>query len=69
MQCHITKNKNESRENLKRRDCILSSPIFDGDRLGQQTAYKEPKGIQWTLQTRFADDIIICMLSHRYQDM
>ena len=37
-----------------------------------KTAYKEPKGIQWTLQTRleyldFADDI--CMLSHRYQDM
>jgi hypothetical protein len=35
-------------------------------------AYKEHKGIQWTLQTRlgdldFADDI--CMLSHRYQDM
>ena len=37
-----------------------------------KTAYKEPKGIQWTLQTRledldFAADI--CMLSHRYQDM
>ena len=37
-----------------------------------KTAYKEPKGIQWTSQTRledldFADDI--CMLSHRYQDM
>jgi hypothetical protein len=37
-------------------------------------AYKEPKGTQWTLQTRlenldFADDIILCMLSHRYQDM
>jgi hypothetical protein len=37
-----------------------------------KTAYKEPKGMQWILQTRledldFADDI--CMLSHRYQDM
>ena len=37
-----------------------------------KTAYKEPKGIQWTLQTTldnldFADDT--CMLSHRYQDM
>jgi hypothetical protein len=37
-----------------------------------KTAYKEPKSMQWTLQTRledldFADDI--CMLSHRYQDM
>jgi Tfp pilus tip-associated adhesin PilY1 len=37
-----------------------------------KTAYKEPKDIQWTLQTRledldFADNI--CMLSHRYQDM
>jgi hypothetical protein len=37
-----------------------------------KTAKKEPKGIQWTLQTRledldFADDIH--MLSHHYQDM
>ena len=37
-----------------------------------KTAYKEPKGIQWTLQTRLEDlDFVadICMLSHRYQDM
>ena len=37
-----------------------------------KTAYKEPNGIQWTLQTTldnldFADDT--CMLSHRYQDI
>ena len=37
-----------------------------------KTSYKEPKSIQWTLQTiledfDFADDI--CMLSHRQQDI
>jgi hypothetical protein len=37
-----------------------------------KTAYKEPKGIQWILQTRLEDlDFVadICMLSHCYPDM
>jgi hypothetical protein len=57
-----------------RQSCILSPLLFlMVINWVSKTAYKEPKGIQWTLQTRledldFADDI--CMLSHhRYQDM
>ena len=57
-----------------RQICILSPLLFlMVINWVSKTAYKEPKGIQWTLQTRledldFADDI--CMLSHHsYQDM
>ena len=55
------------------RQGFLLSPLpSDGDDWVSKPAYKEPKGIQWTLQTTldnldFADDT--CMLSHRYQDM
>jgi hypothetical protein len=54
------------------RQCYLLSLFLMVIDWVSKTAYKEPKGIQWTLQTRledldFADDI--CMLSHRYQDM
>ena len=56
-----------------RKGCILSPLLFVMViEWVSKTAYKEPKGIQWTLQTTldnldFADDT--CMLSHRYQDM
>ncbi|XP_063427533.1 uncharacterized protein LOC134711034 [Mytilus trossulus] len=53
-----------------RQVCLLSHLLFLVDWVGK-SAYKDPKGIGWTLTTRledleFADDI--CALSHRFQD-
>ena len=71
--CQVIHGGNLTQPFIVTTGCILSPLLFlmviDWV---SKTAYKEPKGIQLTLQTRledldFTDDI--CMLSHRYQDM